>query len=320
MLSYLTLVGLTIDLSIFPEDEMIVRQLLRAAGGFSVEKLFLFAGLCALYTYAFQRIQKAVWTRRDKICVMIPAVLFAGFMVVGYFFAQTNSLDLVLANGAQMVKSMIAAVGYEIGFAISIAWFYTWLTDLNLLRGEEQIQKKGPLGRYKDLLIKAPFRTAFLTLLIIYIPYVILSYPAIFMGDTDNMILQGFNFSESSSNRLSLIDENVKLNGHHPVINTLFIHICLIIGRSVFRSYNIGIFLMAFSQLLSVCAIVAASIRLFSEMGVHENILMGLIAYFAFAPKIQNYMFLITKDVFSACMMLLLLSPATTKRRPSKRW
>lgn len=307
LLNYLTILGMTIDLSIPKTNETWVFQLLKAAGGFSVEKLFLFAGLCTFYAYSFWHIKKTKWTLQDEICVAIPAILFAGFVVVGYSFEQTNSLDLILKNKVQMVKSVIAFVGYGIGFAVSIAWFYTWLTDMRMFHGERKIPRKGLMGQYKTILIRAPFRTTFLTLLLIYIPYVILSYPAIFMGDDKTMILQGFNLSSYTSNYLNLIDENVKLNGHHPIIYTLFIHICLFIGKSVFASYNIGIFLVAFSQLLGVCAVVAIAIRSLAQVGICENILLGLVLYFAVAPRMQNYMFLITKDVFSACMLLLFL-------------
>lgn len=307
LLSYLTVVGVTIDLSRSKADETFVFQLLKAAGRFSVEQLFLFVGLCALYAYAFQRIKKTTWTLYDRTCVVIPAVLFSGFMVVGYSFAQANSLNLILANKVQIIKAIITFAGYGIGFMISIAWLYTWLTDCELCHKERQIQRKGVLGRYKAMLMSVPFRTVFLTLLIIYIPYMIISYPAIFMGDDQSIILQGFIFSSGTSTYLCLIDENVKLNGHHPVTYTLFVHACLVIGKSIFGSYNIGIFLAALSQFLVVCTVVAASVRLLAQMGVHENVLLGVISYFAFAPKIQNYMFLITKDIFSACMMLLFL-------------
>lgn len=307
LLSYLTVLGINIDLRIQNTNGNLLLLLLEAAGGFSVEQLFLFVGMCVFYAYALQHIMKAEWMFWDKVCVIIPAVLFAGFMVVGYSFAQTNSLDLILKNKLQMFKSIISFAGYGIGFVISIAWFYTWLTDLRLFREEGQLYRKGFLRRYKDVLIKAPFCTVLLTLLIVYIPYTILSYPAIFMGDTRHMITQGFNFYDETANYLILIDENVRLNGHHPVIYTLFIHACLLIGKFVFKSYNIGIFLVAISQLLMVCAVVAIAIHILARRGIHENILLGLIAYFAFAPRIQCHMFLITKDVFSACMMLLFL-------------
>ena len=307
LLSYLTVVGAAMDLRIPEVDESLLFQILKAAGSFSVEQLFFFAGLCALYACAFQRIKKTTWTRRDRVCVVVPAALFAGFMVVGYSFAQTDSLNLIIENGVQIIKAVIVFLSYGIGFAISIAWLYTWLTDLELFHKERQIQRKGLLGRYKGVLVRAPFRTVFLTMIIIYIPYVVLSYPAIFMGDEGDIILQGFNFPGSTSSYLNLIDENVTLNGHHPVVFTLFIHACLVVGKSVFGSYNVGIFLVALSQLLGVCAVVAIAIRLLAQIGVHENVLLGVLVYFAFAPRIQNYMFVITKDVLASCMMLLFL-------------
>ncbi len=263
--------------------------------------------MCAVYAYAFQRISKASWKLRDKVCVAIPAILFAGFMVVGYSFSQINSLGLILKDKVQIAKGVIAFAGYGIGFMILIAWFYTWLTDLKVFYEDEHIQKKGLLGYYKALLVKFPFWTVFLTLIVVYIPYIILSYPAIVQGDIGAYVLQGFNLGDGTSGYLSLIDENVKLNGHHPVLYTQFIHVCLVIGKSFFGSYNVGLFLAAFSQFLAVCAVLARAIQLLSKMKVQSNILVGIILYFAFAPRMQNYMFLLTKDIFAACMLLLFL-------------
>lgn len=51
----------------------------------------------------------------------------------------------------------------------------------------------------------------------------------------------------------------------------------------------------------------ARAVHILSKMKIYENILLGLIFYFSFSPRMQNYMFLITKDIFAACMMLLFL-------------
>lgn len=278
-----------------------------AAGGYPLEQLLLLAGVCIFYAYALRRIKDAAWGKRDIACVIIPAVLLAGFMVVGYSFEQTDSLHLVIGGKRKAIKALIAFAGYGVAFATASALFYAWLRDFKLFSDEREIQENGLLGRYKTLLLRSPFRTAFLTLLVIYIPYIILSYPAIFMGDTDAMILQAFNIPEWTSNYLNLIDENVRLNGHHPIVYTMFIHVCLLAGKAVFGSYNVGIFMVALCQLLGVCAVVAASVRVMVRMKVRENILLALLAYYAFAPRIQDYMFLMTKDVFMACSMMMFL-------------
>lgn len=307
LLSYLTVFGMALDRGVIKSSDAFAVTLLRAAGGFSLAQIFLFIGVCAFYAFALQYVKKVTWTLRDKVCVAIPAVLFAGFVVVGYSFEQTNSLDLVFKDGKQITKSLIAFVGYGIGFAICIACLYTWLTHLKLFDKERKAPGKGLWGRYKALLAQAPFRTTFLTLIILYIPYVILSYPAIFMGDTRRIIPQGFNFTDYTSRYLNLIDENVRLNGHHPVIYTLFVHACLVIGNAVFGSYNVGISLVGFTQLLAMCAVAGIMVRILAQTKVHENVLVGFIAYFAFAPRINNYMFVITKDIFAVCMMMMFL-------------
>lgn len=289
ILSYLTLIGITTDLKLKTGESAIAR-LLTAMGGFSLTKLFLFAGLCTLYICAFRYIEAVNWTIRERVFALLPAFLFAGFMVVGYSFAQTDSLDLVLQGNVQRIKALIAFGGYGIIFAVLIAWLYAWLQGVDLANGSTLgYGKRGLWGQYKRLLRKAPFRTVFVTLFILYIPYTILSYPAILMGDSYDIIAQGFNFPEYTSSYLILMDESVKLNGHHPIVHTQLVHICLVIGNAVFGSYNVGIFLVSLVQLFGMCTVAAASIQGLTRVGVQENILLALIAYFAFAPRMQNY-------------------------------
>lgn len=308
VLSYLTTLGLMVDLRMPMTTGDTFIQVLKALRGVPATQLITFVGIFILYSWADQYVKEQKWDLRAKVCTILPALLFAGFMVVGFSFAQINSLDLVLVNRVQKIKAFMAFIGYGIIFTVLIACFYTWLSRCRFF-GPTQSDRcvKGLLGWYKEKLSTKPFQTAFLTLFVLYIPHMALSYPGLFMGDVADMVKQGFNIPETTTGYLVLVDENVRLNGHHPIVYTMLIHGYLILGKTFFGSYNVGIFLMSLTQLLGICLVVSAGIWSLRKSGLHDTILISLLAYFAFAPQMQNYMFLITKDILAACALLLFL-------------
>lgn len=253
-----------------------------------------------MHTEADVRVKKGMDFRfRDIVCTVLPAFLFAGFMVLGQAFAYDGSLH--------RMKSVTAFCGYFLIFAVGIAILYHWLGRFSICSDDMGAAGRGRLfGKYMENLRKHTFATAFITILAAYIPYMVISYPAIHMGDTCNQLAQGYNFPEGTSGYLKLIDENVRLNGHHPILHTLYLHMCMVTGDKVFGSYNIGIFLAAITQALCMISVVSYALSVMVKAGIKPRLVLLTMLYFIVSPRIQNYMFLITKDVFTACALLIL--------------
>lgn len=125
------------------------------------------------------------------------------------------------------------------------------------------------------------------------------------MGDTSNQIAQCYNLKENTSNYLNLISENVRLNNHHPVVHSLLIHLFIMIGKTVFNSYNIGVFLYCSFQLVIVVSVIALLIKIYVKLNMNLHIVLFTMLYFIISPRIQNYMFLITKDIIFSSLLLL---------------
>lgn len=308
-LSYFTVLGLSIRPDFQTQGDLWLPSLL---GAFSIDPalhLLLLAGLCCFYYQALAYVQTAQWTRRDRVCVVVPSALFAVFMVLGRSFADTASWNLVFGNSLQLVKSLVAWNGYFILFSVIIALAFSWLETAKLWRDkrESEIVRPGLCGKYRRCWNAHPFLTPFCTMLILYVPYMVVSYPGIIMGDTPNMIIQGFNIADDTSNYLNLLDETVRLNGHHPVVYTMFLHVCLILGKSLFHSYNLGLFIAATLQLVAQLAVMSAVLSLLTRLRLRWECRIGLMTFFVLAPRIQNYAFLLTKDVLACCALLLFL-------------
>ncbi len=304
--AYVTLLGLKTDLCAPGSERSMIVQLFDAMTGFSVQDLILFAGIVCLYSASLSYLKRTGFRFRDVVCIAAPAFLFAGFMVLGQAFAYDGSLRCVVSDGLQRIKAMLVFLGFLMIFVTAIAVLYQGLGELQVC-GQSTNTEKSRLGfgQYKRFFCKHTFATAFLTIFIFYIPYMLLSYPAIHMGDTCNQLAQGYNFLEGTSGYLKLIDESVRLNGHHPILHTLYLHLCMVIGDTVFGSYNIGIFLVSVTQMLCIVMTVAYALSVMVKAGIKFEAVFVTMLYYMLTPRMQNYMFLITKDVFTACALLI---------------
>lgn len=307
-LSFITLLALAVRPELQTGDRPWLSLLFRAFDIDPVLHLLLFVSFCFFYRQALMYISKAAWSRKDKLCVTLPAGFFAAAMVFGRSFADTASWNLVFGNSLQFVKSLIIWDGYFILFSIAIAALFTWLSSARLwCKKGSPAPRPGLWGRYLRCWNAHPFLTPFLTMLAVYLPYMILSYPGIMMGDTGNIILQGFGLPEDTSNYLNLIDETVRLNGHHPVVYTMLLHICMVLGNGLFGSYRVGLFLASTFQLVAQFAAMAAVLAQLTRLRLRRELTLGLMAFFTLAPRVQNYAFLLTKDVLTCCVLLLFL-------------
>lgn len=304
--AYVTLLGLKVDILPAESQRSAMVQLLDALSGFSVNDIILLTGLICFFGFAFDNLKNTRRAFRDTACAALPAALFALFMVLGRAFVYEDSLLCLVSDGVQIMKAAISVCSYFIVFFIGIAVLYQWLEGFLICGGDAYPTKQGTLfGRYAECLCRHTFITVFITVFVMYIPYMLISYPAIHMGDTCNQLAQGYNFPEGTSGYLKLIDENVRLNGHHPILHTMYLHLCMVLGDKLFHSYNIGIFLVAITQTIGTISVISYALSVMVKAGVRLRVVLLTMAYFIVSPRIQNYMFLITKDVFTACALLI---------------
>lgn len=300
LLSFATVCGITLNLDMSTTTEPGIIKYLSSMNGFSMVNIVLFFGICMAYHFAFSYLEKFSFTLRDKIWIGIPAFLFANFMPWGYSFEATDSYILILGSKVQMLKSCTMAGAYFILFSIGIACLYKFLDCIDIR--EKCCTLK---NAYAKMFYQHPFLTPFVTMLICYIPCMVLTYPAVVMGDTRMMISEGYNLPSSASKGAQLLDPNVLLTGHHAVFYPVFMHICIVIGKAVFGSFNAGIFLVALIQLIVSLTVISYTLQYMIKQRIRFGIVLAVMLYYIFSPRIQSYQFLITKDVLCACAMLL---------------
>lgn len=289
----------------------LIADYLNSFPNFSALQIPLFLGLSTLYYLLFQRVfSQGNVTGRDLRYAGLTGILFALCLVSGICLYVTESVYPLLYHPVQILKTATACVGYALFFGTIALFLFPAIQNAQIRPATPQSSScKHKLLNFLDT---SPFLSTILILCIAFLPYIILSYPATLMGDAESMIPQGFNLSDAQSKYgqaklLVLLDKNVQLNGHHPLAYTLLIHGCLVLGKAIFHSYNIGLFMVAMIQFLYMTIVVASMIQCLSELHVDLRIRMAILAYFCFAPRIKSYVFLITKDVIYTYTILFLL-------------
>lgn len=271
--------------------------LMESVKNLNLISLVLFFILYRFLTCARELYRKEYRGKLQKLCCWIPAALFSAFMVLGYSFYMDNSWDLVFGNTLQVVKSAIAMAGYFCLFSSGIICLFHYMDGKSIKAGESG-ELPGILGKYCGWLRKYPFRTAFLTLFLLYLPYMIYSYPGIFSTDTKIQLENGY---------YALSGGDVHLKNHHPVVHTLLLRFCTWIGEQLFGSANVGIFFVSLLQSLLLSAVIAWCIRLLAEKQVSEKVICLILGFYVVSPRIRNYVFLLVKDAWFASFVLLFL-------------
>lgn len=237
----------------------------------------------------------------DKLWTGLLAVILSGGMITGYAYEKSNSVGSIFDSNISLAKNVIAFVLLFVCFYIGIVVVCSIADRINVVNPSS---KNGSCNFYIEKLRQRPFIVSLITLLIVYIPYVLCHFPIVLMGDSYDQILQGFNIPAYTSETIQLISENVTLNSHHPVVHTLLLHFFLMLGKTIY-SYNLGAFLYAFANLLALLSVVSLTIKVLVKNNVKNRWILVLLLYFALTPHVQEYMFLCTKDTWFAVLLML---------------
>jgi hypothetical protein len=237
-------------------------------------------------------------------------------LIIALFVALGVSLDLTATlNPFFELTSRTATVWgvFFIALIVAyrvIAWIYETLDAGVVSEKLFSLHTRIPhMDTFEEVYRKHPYLSVYLLFLIIDLPYMIATYPAMFWGDAPAQIMQGYNLKDETASYLKLLDEGFFLNQHHPVPHTLLIHFFVALGKNIFGSYNFGIFLYAFFQFSFITLVIAYITHYFYEKKLPKFLMVVMLVYYLLSPRIQNHMFLVTKDIiYGGFTMLFVVS------------
>lgn len=272
-----------------------------------VVRWILFA-LLLMYEISPLKERIACRTVRERVCVIVPAFLFSVFILVGYSFDHSDSFQYLYIEGPyglpMILKDLLFFAAFFLLMTQVIELLYHLMDRIRASFGET-LQTGRTVSRIFRLYEAHPVLTVFVIMSVFYIPYVILYYPGLFMGDSYGQVLQPFKGTLLDVGH-ELIDENVKLNGHHPIVHTLLIHMFIMIGKTVFGSYDFGVFLYTIAQVLffmlcmSYCIVHVSGMR-------RDRTFIILALYYMLHPIVTMLSNVMTKDIIYVSLLAVFI-------------
>lgn len=238
-----------------------------------------------VFVFCFKLIENAlkIKEKRLNICAIIPAILFAVFVVIGNCINFSLSIKLFFDY---FVIFTIKLIGLIILFYSAIIVLFTKLSKYDKIEDIKQF------NIFTDN--KKSIAILGLIIFIFWVPYFLKEFPGIIMYDSIYQIQQAIGIEE--------------FNYHHPVIHTFFIKICLAIGEFLFHSINAGVAIYTIAQMAIMAYIFSYIIYYMAKKGVNTWIRLIISIYFAICPIFPLMSIAMNKDtIFSGLMAISLI-------------
>lgn len=286
---FLLISGLTLC-SFFLDTANLYEGLGSRENPFSIE-LFPMT-ICFLFFYFFYSKKEGKISWIEKLMVSF----FSISMLIGNSYMKIGSWNLVFGNLLFFFLSIFLFFGYYFFFKQCLLYFRMFL---------EKKEKKDGKIKNKFLLFfeQKPFLSSFLFLLLIFSIYLIAFYPMILSKDPSFQILQFYNIKNKYSDYVVLLDPNVHLTNHHPVLHTLLLGGFLNIGK-FFGNDNFGLFLYSLFQMLWLIGALSFTISYMKKVKVSLKKRLIVLAIYAFVPMYAFYALSSVKDTFYTVFLL----------------
>ncbi len=226
------------------------------------------------------------------------AFFAAGSVIIGKSFYVYDDIGLLLRGTVQMIKGAIVLGGFCLFFSGLLQMLVSVYIRYCAKNPDISRFDKIFCMKYSGLLI-ASF------LLAAWLPTIVAYYPAVFMGDSEDIIYMAYNYPSGIETTVLPIKEGVYITNHHPVLYTGYVSIFLHGVRALGGSYNLGIFFCAIMQCVITLAILVYSILYCANTIKNEKAALMATVFSALFPLIPKYAIMISKDTFFADLLLL---------------
>lgn len=252
------------------------------------------------------------WKNREEKLqwrLIILSLVFGAANVAGLCMYNMDALPVSVGK-AWMVMAVLFTVGWAIAFYVAAYWFL-WLLEHKLCvlssdREKEQWDGSvsesearsakngaGARGGWKRLAAVLDCHiglAAFFVILLCWLPWIILYYPASMDNDVYWMLA-------------SFLGDIPKTN-HHPWFASCVLGVFYKLGVRL-GSENLGIFLFVLVRDILIAAIYAGCVRLLKKSGVRRAVCVIALLFYAVTPVWGAYAKHAFKDTFSAALFCL---------------
>lgn len=288
LISIITVISFTFNLT----D---VNNIINFTNPFKVGTLTLFILGLFLYKYYSTFYFK---NRKLSNIFRILSISFSIFMIFGNSYKSIGSWDLIFGNIKVFLISIILFIGYYLFFNRGINLIFDNVSNNKVIKNKAKNNKV-----LNFIFNKHPFLSTFIILVICYLPYIIAFYPGILSPDPSNQIKQFFGLDVQYREYVIMLDENVNITNHHPVLHTVLLGGCVWIGR-LFNSDNLGIFLYSIIQITMLISLFSYIIYYMKKLNTPIYVRLISLLIYALVPVFPLYSMSLVKDVIFSILVI----------------
>ena len=234
--------------------------------------------------------------KRRFIVLTILSVIYSLCCIIGNSFVKSSSLNYIRTN---FFKSLLTFIALFVLFFIILHYIILFFETK-----KKKDNKKISNSKLYKLFDEHTFLFCFIVLIICWLPYIIAFYPVILSPDPSFQIKQFFGIPNKYSTYNVLLDPNVIITNHHPVIHTLLLGSCLKIGNMIGND-NLGLFLYSTIQICILASVLSYVVKFLKELKLNTKFVIGALLVFALVPAFPIYSMSAVKDVIFGSLIIL---------------
>lgn len=262
--------------------------------------MLLLGLLLVIFIYLFIK-NKDIKISKPKVVV---SVILSLFMIIGEVCNTYGDITVAFNFYLNLIYSIIKYIGYFNLFKLMFIYLDIVITKLD---GNPLKPKKRIFKWYINKLTKYPFRTSFVTLLILFGIYMIAFYPLVLSPDPRDQLYMFLGVPTEHIEWVIMRNPNVLITNHHPILQTYFMGGCLTIGRHLGND-NFGLFIYTIIQSLIYASILAYSIKFMNKHNVSNKYYFIVLLMYLLVPMYAFFTVSAVKDtLYTGFMMLFIL-------------
>ncbi len=214
------------------KDDIYVPMVMTPPQHIEMEKgLILFFALLVLTVTASKYVR--LKSKSKKLSIVL-SVFFGMCIIFGKSYEEISSWDYVFSSFSAFLASVAILCGYALIFYYFIGALLSFIEKYDTILTNNSTLKLIS-DKIEKIFAKKSLLKIWLILMIFWLPYLIIDYPAVIHADSGIMLGEYLNNN---------------LGNHHPVLQTIFWGGFVEFGYKAFGSYNIGVFLFVLIQFL----------------------------------------------------------------------
>lgn len=252
---------------------------------FGIHMLIMLLGICGIFLLKQEQ-------SREKCQILdVTTGLFALFTLLGQSYLYTQSWDVLFKDAFHIIAALICWTGYSLSYKKSIL-----LVRRLSVKASKKLKRRTADGMIERKIFEEhSFIGPWLIILLLEIPWFISFFPGTLEADAKHQLLMAYGISE--------------LTGHHPILVTKIMGKCIYIGRLLFASDTIGVFLYTFPQVVMQSLVFAYTIYVMKYMKAPVILRWFTLVFYCIYPIFPIWGYTMVKD--SGYYILILLFVVT---------